>query len=50
MTCSAILQQRIRTVDAMRDWRRITLHYGSHAPLGLRAFPPAETLAAVPAV
>ena len=48
VTCSAILQQRIRTVDAMRDWRRITLRYGSHAPLGLRAFPPAEVLAGVP--
>jgi 3-methyladenine DNA glycosylase/8-oxoguanine DNA glycosylase len=48
MTCSAILQQRIRTVDAMRDWRRITLRFGSHAPLGLRAFPPPEVLASVP--
>ena len=48
MTCSAILQQRIRTVDAMRDWRRMTQRYGSEAPLGLRAFPPAEVLAAVP--
>ena len=48
VTCSAILQQRIRTVDAMRDWRRITQRFGSHAPLGLRAFPPAETLAAIP--
>jgi len=48
MTCSAILQQRIRTVDAMRDWRRITQRYGSDAPLGLRAFPSAEALAAVP--
>jgi 3-methyladenine DNA glycosylase/8-oxoguanine DNA glycosylase len=48
MTCSAILQQRIRTVDAMRDWRRITLRFGSHAPLGLRAFPAAEVLASVP--
>jgi 3-methyladenine DNA glycosylase/8-oxoguanine DNA glycosylase len=48
MTCSAILQQRIRTVDAMRDWRRITQRYGSDAPLGLRAFPPTEILATVP--
>jgi len=48
MTCSAILQQRIRTVDAMRDWRRITQRYGCAAPLGLRAFPAAEVLAAVP--
>ena len=48
MTCSAILQQRIRTVDAMRDWRRITHRYGAQAPLGLRAFPRADVLAAVP--
>jgi 3-methyladenine DNA glycosylase/8-oxoguanine DNA glycosylase len=48
-TCSAILQQRIRTVDAMRDWRRITKRYGSPAPLGLWAFPPADVLARVPA-
>lgn len=48
MTCSAILQQRIRTVDAMRDWRRISKRWGSEAPLGLWAFPPAEVLAAVP--
>jgi len=47
-TCSAILQQRIRTVDAMREWRRITQRWGSPAPLGLRAFPPADVLAAVP--
>lgn len=48
MTCSAILQQRIRTVDAMRDWRRITQRYGAPAPLGLRAFPRADVLAQVP--
>jgi 3-methyladenine DNA glycosylase/8-oxoguanine DNA glycosylase len=49
MTCSAILQQRIRTVDAMRDWRRITKRWGSQAPLGLMAFPKAEVLAMIPA-
>ena len=48
MTCSAILQQRIRTVDAMRDWRRIAQKFGAPAPLGLRAFPSAEILAKVP--
>jgi 3-methyladenine DNA glycosylase/8-oxoguanine DNA glycosylase len=48
MTCSAILQQRVRTVDAMRDWRRITLRWGTAAPLGLHAFPPAQVLAQVP--
>jgi len=48
MTCSAILQQRIRTVDAMRDWRRITKRFGTAGPLGLMAFPPAEVLATVP--
>lgn len=47
MACSAILQQRIRTVDAMRDWRHITQRWGVAAPLGLRAFPSAEMLARV---
>jgi len=47
MTCSAILQQRIRTVDAMRDWRLIAKRWGVAAPLGLRAFPSAEMLARV---
>jgi 3-methyladenine DNA glycosylase/8-oxoguanine DNA glycosylase len=41
------LQQRIRTVDAMRDWRQIRQRFGSHAPLELRAFPGAKALAAV---
>jgi 3-methyladenine DNA glycosylase/8-oxoguanine DNA glycosylase len=48
MTCSAILQQRVRTVDAMREWRKISYRYGAPAPLGLRAFPAAEVLAVVP--
>ncbi|MFC5863120.1 DNA-3-methyladenine glycosylase family protein [Acidicapsa dinghuensis] len=48
MTCSAILQQRVRTVDAMREWRKIAYRYGTPAPLGLHAFPSAEVLAAVP--
>jgi 3-methyladenine DNA glycosylase/8-oxoguanine DNA glycosylase len=47
MTCSAILQQRIRTVDAMRDWRRIVQRWGGQGFFGLRAFPAAETLAKV---
>jgi len=48
MTCSAILQQRVRWADAAREWRRITNRWGSAAPLGLRAFPPADVMAAVP--
>jgi 3-methyladenine DNA glycosylase/8-oxoguanine DNA glycosylase len=47
MTCSAILQQRIRTVDAMRDWRLITKRWGSDAPMGLQAFPSPDRLARV---
>ena len=47
MTCSAILQQRVRTVDAMRDWRHITQRWGVAAPLGLWAFPSVEILARV---
>jgi len=46
--CSVILQQRVRWVDAVREWQRITQRYGSPAPLGLRAFPAAGTLARVP--
>jgi len=49
VTCSAILQQRIRTVDAMRAWRRIAQRWGADAPLGLRAFPAAENLAQIAA-
>jgi 3-methyladenine DNA glycosylase/8-oxoguanine DNA glycosylase len=48
ITCSAILQQRVRTVDAMREWRRITQRWGTPAPLGLRSFPSADVLAHVP--
>jgi hypothetical protein len=48
VTCLAILQQRIRTMDAMRDWRRIRQRFGSHAPLGLRPFLGAKALAATP--
>ncbi len=47
-TCGLILQQRIRSVDAFRDWRRLTQRYVSDAPLGLRVFPAAEVLARVP--
>ncbi len=45
---SAILQQRIRTADAMRGWRRVTRRWGSPAPLNLTAFPPPATLAQIP--
>ena len=48
MTCSAILQQRIRFVDAMREWRRITARFGVDGPLGLRVFPSAEMLVQIP--
>ncbi len=48
MTCSAILQQRIRFVDAMREWRRIVARFGDEGPLGLRVFPSAATLTTVP--
>jgi 3-methyladenine DNA glycosylase/8-oxoguanine DNA glycosylase len=51
ITCSAILQQRIRTVDAMRDWRRIAQRWGTRVTIGhleLHAFPPAEILSKIP--
>ncbi len=47
-TCGIILQQRVRSVDAFRDWRRLTQRYGMDGPLGLRVFPAAEVLAKVP--
>ncbi len=48
MACSVILQQRIRTVDAMRTWSRMAAQWGAVAPLGLRTFPDAAGLAAIP--
>ena len=45
---SAILQQRIRTVDAMRGWRQIARKWGSPAPLGLTAFPQPSVVAQFP--
>ena len=45
---SAILQQRIRTVDAMRGWRQIARKWGAAAPLGLTAFPPPSVVAQIP--
>lgn len=48
IACSIILQQRIRTVDAMRAWSRLVARAGMDAPLGLRAFPSAAALAQIP--
>jgi 3-methyladenine DNA glycosylase/8-oxoguanine DNA glycosylase len=47
-TCSAILQQRVRWVEAAREWSRITKRFGAPGPLGLWCFPQAEVLSRVP--
>jgi 3-methyladenine DNA glycosylase/8-oxoguanine DNA glycosylase len=49
IACSAVLQQRVRFVDACRDWRHIATRHGTpHPESGLIAFPSAAMLAAVP--
>ncbi len=48
IACSVILQQRVRTVDAMRAWSRMTAQWGVDAPLGLRVFPDAASLSTLP--
>ena len=48
IACSVILQQRIRTVDAMRAWNRLVAHSGHDAPLGLRAFPDPSSVELIP--
>lgn len=47
IACSIVLQQRIRTVDAMRAWNRMVAQAGADAPLGLRAFPDAAAVEAI---
>jgi 3-methyladenine DNA glycosylase/8-oxoguanine DNA glycosylase len=49
IACSAVLQQRVRFVDACRDWRHIAERFGTRTTSGAVAFPPPEGLAAVPA-
>jgi 3-methyladenine DNA glycosylase/8-oxoguanine DNA glycosylase len=48
VACGAILQQRVRFADAVRDWRQIALKHGSKAASGSAAFPSAQALAALP--
>jgi 3-methyladenine DNA glycosylase/8-oxoguanine DNA glycosylase len=45
---SAILQQRVRTLDAMSQWAAIARTLGTNAPGGLKAFPSPAQLAATP--
>jgi 3-methyladenine DNA glycosylase/8-oxoguanine DNA glycosylase len=46
--CSAVLQQRVTTLEAMRQWRTLASTLGAEVEGGLRAFPSAATLAKVP--
>lgn len=48
IACSVILQQRVKSTDAMRDWKNIAIRFGTKTPNGLVAFPNANTLSAVP--
>lgn len=46
--CSAVLQQRVTTVEAMRQWRALANALGTRTADGLMAFPSAAQLARVP--
>lgn len=48
MACSAILQQRVRSVDAFREWSRICGAFGERLTNGQTAFPSANVLANAP--
>ncbi len=48
MACSAILQQRVRSTDAMREWSNLCKRLGSADTHGHIAFPSPATLANVP--
>lgn len=48
IACSVVLQQRVRTKDAMREWSRLCSRFGQRAPNGQIAFPSATVLSAVP--
>ena len=48
IACSAVLQQRVRSTDAMREWSSICSRFGQKAPNGQTAFPSPATLSAAP--
>jgi 3-methyladenine DNA glycosylase/8-oxoguanine DNA glycosylase len=48
IACSAVLQQRVRSTDAMREWRTICTRFGQTAANGQTAFPSPSALSAVP--
>ena len=47
IACSAVLQQRVRSTDAMSDWRHIANRFGSRSSAGACAFPSPASLAAL---
>jgi 3-methyladenine DNA glycosylase/8-oxoguanine DNA glycosylase len=48
VACSAVLQQRVKTVEAIAQWGRIAKTLGVEGPDGLKAFPGPAQLAATP--
>ena len=47
IACSAVLQQRVRSTDAMREWSSICSRFGQRASNGKITFPSASVLSAV---
>ena len=48
IACSAVLQQRVRSTDAMREWGSICSRFGQKARTGQTTFPSPALLSAVP--
>ncbi len=48
VACGAILQQRVRFIDAIKDWRQIALKHGVKTTSGAVAFPSPPALAGLP--
>jgi 3-methyladenine DNA glycosylase/8-oxoguanine DNA glycosylase len=44
VVCGAIIQQRVRFIEACRSWRRLALGYGEAGINGLHCFPSAKRL------
>lgn len=48
IACSAVLQQRVRTTEAMAQWGKLCRRFGQCTTGGLMAFPSPQTLSQVP--
>ncbi len=46
VACSAVLQQRVKTIESIKQWGRLAKKFGVEAGQGLRAFPGPAQLAA----